>query len=120
MLYGHVRDRFPRLLLSLPWAIREHTVEFVLDTGFDGELTVPTDLARRIEVRDLFLQKIRLADGELQECLQGEVVFEWHGESRPTEVLLLDGNPLLGMQLLDGCHVCFHVSDGGEVTVEEG
>ena len=39
MMIGHVRDNFPRLMLTLPGRNGSVNVEFVVDTGFDGELT---------------------------------------------------------------------------------
>ena len=119
MLYGHVRDRLPRLLLSLPGQSGEYSVEFIIDTGFDGDLTLPPDFVRHLEVHDLLPVRIRLADGTEQDCLEGTIFLDWNGEQRTTQVLILGNSPLLGMALLDGCQVCFHVSDGGEVTVEE-
>lgn len=45
MIQGHVRDRLPRVLLSLPGEDGPFDVEFILDTGFEGELALPRAIA---------------------------------------------------------------------------
>ncbi len=50
ILQGHFRDGFPRITMALP----AHNglpvlVDFVVDTGFDGELALPASLIHRID-----------------------------------------------------------------------
>ena len=44
MILGHVRDYMPRVSLLLPGVNGLVSVEFILDTGFDGELSLPPSL----------------------------------------------------------------------------
>ena len=46
MIYGQFRSRFPRLTLTLPGLKGPLDVEFILDTGFDGELALLVPLSR--------------------------------------------------------------------------
>jgi YD repeat-containing protein len=59
-----------------------------------------------------------LADGTERERPWCTINLDWHGEGRLTEVLVLDGNPLLGTQLLAGSLVQIEMADGGEVLIE--
>jgi clan AA aspartic protease len=118
MLYGHVRDHMPRVLLSLPGIPGPLNVEFCLDTGFEGELALPSALAANLQLEDIVKQTISMADGTIRTAFVGYIMLEWNEEQRPTEVLVLDGNPLMGMLLLEGSHVHIEATDGGEVVIE--
>ena len=37
MIAGNIRDRLPRASLTLPGRVGDLTLEFVVDTGFDGD-----------------------------------------------------------------------------------
>lgn len=45
MIYGQFRDRFPRVPLDLPGRSGSVLVEFIMDTGFDGAITLPGSLS---------------------------------------------------------------------------
>ena len=95
------------------------SVEVVLDTGFTGYLTLPTESIRRLALPFVGQRTFELANGELFEFQVhiGSVI--WHG--RPTDVLVLqsDSVPLLGMTLLWGSRITIDASTDGEVTIEE-
>jgi hypothetical protein len=42
----------------------------------------------------------------------------WHGDEREILVIQADGDPVIGMALLDGSRVVLHVEDNGEVLIE--
>jgi len=50
MIEGSVRDNFPRLSLNLPGLRGSQSVEFLVDTGFDGELSLPSALLAGLNV----------------------------------------------------------------------
>lgn len=118
MMIGEFREHFPRLSLDLPTDDGTEQVEFVLDTGFEGDLTLPSAVARRLDARYRGSQFRILADGSSVECAIYYLFLDWHGESRQVEVLVLETNPLLGTLLLDGCHLDIEMTEGGEVIVE--
>ena len=118
MLYGHVRDHMPRLLLSLPGVEGPVTTEFCLDTGFEGELALPSSLAVKLQLEDVAPQTVAMADGSLRTAFVGYTTLVWDEERRSTEVLVLDGNPLVGMLLLEGPQIHIEAADGGEVVIE--
>ena len=118
MILGHVRDRFPRISLSLPSRNGPLLVEFIVDTGFDGDLALPQSLINRLKAIVSDAHDVRLADGSQQERTYYEIELEWQEESRLTEVLVLDFHPLLGVGLLEGNLLQAEMQTGGEVSME--
>ena len=118
MILGHVRDNLPRVTLSLPGVTGQVLIEFVVDTGFDGELALPSHLVRQLEATFQGDKPIQLADSFARNQPSFEVVLEWEDDSRPTEVLILEGAPLLGSVLLAGSLLQAEMTDGGEVSIE--
>ncbi len=94
-------------------------VEAVVDTGFDGELTLPSRTIRRLGYPYAGSAGGILADGsEVQfDFHDGQVL--WHGAVRPVAVIAAEGQPLIGMALLRGSRLSVEVLPGGEVTVSE-
>ena len=97
---------------------RRLQAEAVVDTGFDGELTLPPELVRRLGYPHLGTTGATLADGsEVQvDYFAGSV--SWHGDPRAVVLLAADGKPLIGMELLAGSRLTVEVMPGGDVTVE--
>lgn len=118
MILGHVRDHLPRLSLSLPGLAGSLSVEFIVDTGFDGELALPGFLLRELDVAYVGDHPILLADGTERARPAYRTRLDWQGRLRSTEIMLLEGVPLLGVQLLAQNHLQVEMTDGGEVIVE--
>jgi predicted aspartyl protease len=73
-LYGTYRNHLPRIPLTLPERSGDELeIEFVLDTGFDGYLTLPPEIAREIAIRPIGPQTQMTADGRLVECPVGYI-----------------------------------------------
>jgi len=119
MSFGLVRDRFPRARLTLAGRNGPLTIEFIVDTGFDGELSVPPDIARQLDADITGRQTLALADGTIIITPYFRIELEWDEEPRLTEVLILDGNPLLGVQLLEGYWLHAQLTNGGVVELEQ-
>jgi clan AA aspartic protease len=94
-------------------------VEAVIDTGFDGEITLPGATIRRLGYPYTGTASGILADGsEVQfDYHEGRVI--WHGVVRPVAVIAAEGQPLIGMALLRGSRLILDAEPGGEVLVEE-
>lgn len=93
------------------------TVDALLDTGFNGYLTLtPKDVAT---IGLLWSRRDQgtLADGSIQlfDVYQANVV--WNGGHRVIEVQSIDAEHLLGMSLLLGRDVLLQVAVGGFVTI---
>ena len=118
MIVGVFHDRFPRISLSLPFLDAAREVDFVLDTGFDGYLTLPSRIIQLLEAEPFSAQTHLLADGSEMQSLVYRLIIEWQGEPREVEALVLETNPLLGTLCLGGCHLDIEATEGGEVLIE--
>ena len=94
-------------------------VEAVIDTGFDGELTLPPETIRRLGYPYAGSAGGTLADGsEIQlDYHEGRVL--WQGAVRQIAVIAAEGQPLIGMALLRGSRLSLEALPGGEVIVSE-
>jgi hypothetical protein len=59
-----------------------------------------------------------LANGKLQEVDYYEIDLEWDDEQRLTQVYILDGDPLLGVELLQGMRLTVEMMPCGDVSTE--
>ncbi len=100
MIHGYVRDYLPRILLSLPGHNGPVSVEFIVDTGFDGDLSLPAALLGQLDAAFSAERIIRLADGSIHRRPYYEILIDWDGEERLTEITVLENDPLLGALLL--------------------
>ncbi|MYI83483.1 MAG: clan AA aspartic protease [Chloroflexi bacterium] len=99
---------------------RVRDVEAVIDTGYNGFLTLPPVLVAELGLSFVSNGQAILADG-------GEATFDIHsvtvlldGQPRDVDVYVSDTAPLVGMRLLDGHGVCIEVESGGRVVIERG
>jgi clan AA aspartic protease len=118
MITGRFHDHFPRVTLDLPGVSGPLSIEFIVDTGFDGDLILPTHVLRQLAAQPLYDTLRALADGTLRECPVYELEIEWGDETRTVEVLALERNPLLGTTLMAGCQLNIDLTEGGDVIIE--
>ena len=118
MLVGEFRNKIPRLTLTLPGRGGDVEVTFIMDTGFNGDLTLPLRAIGRLNATLYDTQTHLMANGGEVDSPVYHVEIEWLGETRNVEILALDGNPLLGTGLLTGCHIDIEAIEGGEVIIE--
>ncbi len=63
--------------MALPGRSGPLLVEFIVDTGFDGDLALPQSVINRLEATVSDAHDVRLADGSQQERAYYEVSLEW-------------------------------------------
>jgi clan AA aspartic protease len=97
---------------------QRRAIEAVMDTGFNGYLTLPADTIQKLGLEFAGNRRAILGDGRM-------VVFDvyladvlWHGQSREVLVFQTEGGTLLGMALLAGSCVTFDAVENGAVSVE--
>lgn len=90
----------------------------VLDTGFNGFLTLPSHMVRALQLSFVGNRRATLADGSTVVLDLYLAIILWHGQEREVLVLQAEGGPLMGMALLYGSHVVCHVVDAGDVLIE--
>lgn len=118
MIIGHFRGVFPRVTLELPGRAETVSVEFIVDTGFEGELALPSAIINSVDASYSFSRRIELADGTMREQPYYKIILDWDGEPRLTEVLMLEGRPLLGAILMLESLLHSEMTPGGEVFLD--
>jgi clan AA aspartic protease len=96
----------------------EHEINAIVDTGFNGFLTLPPLLVTTLELTRLSRGRALLANGREELFDIHGVTVLWAGEERHVEVDSVDTTPLLGMSLLDGHDLHIQVADGGHVIIQ--
>ena len=118
-MIGYVRDGFPYLALTLPGIGGPVEIEFMVDTAFDGHLTLPPHLVRRLDGVYVSEQAIRTADGRVAIRHAYRIDCDWTDRSISAIVIEMDsGIPLLGVELLAQARLTIEFADGGEVAIE--
>lgn len=96
---------------------REREIEAVIDTGFNGWISLPVALISALDLpwrrRGLAL----LADGSESVFDMYDATLIWDGRPRRVAVDAANTAPLVGMALLDGCEMNLQIRAGGAVTI---
>lgn len=104
-------------LTVLDAAGRPHDVETVIDTGFNGSLTLPPALIAMLGLPWLCRQQGQLADGTVLTFDVHVATVDWNGTPRQVTVEATDAQPLAGMSLMLGSELRVQVAVGGAVTI---
>ncbi len=96
---------------------RRREIDAVVDTGFNGYLTLPATLIQ--ELGHVWRRRGRamLADGSDSVFDIYEAVVTWDGGSRRIAVDEVECDPLVGMSLLYGFELTVQAVDGGRVLI---
>jgi clan AA aspartic protease len=105
-----------RLEVRGPAGTARH-VDAILDTGFNGFLTLPANVIRVLALPFHGRETAILADGRVEVLDVYLADVAWEGGTRPVQVQLVDAHQLLGMDLLLGYDVLLRVAVGGPVTI---
>ena len=81
---------------------REHELEVILDTGFNGSLTLPPPMIEGLELQWRSRGLVMLANGTEDSCAIYAATVMWDGSPRNVLVEAADTDPLVGMALLHG------------------
>ncbi|MCE9533001.1 MAG: hypothetical protein K8T89_18035 [Planctomycetes bacterium] len=98
---------------------RPNEIEAIVDTGFNGFLTVPASLIATMSLPWLCRQEGELADGSVQIFDVYVATVDWNGQPKIVEVDAADAQPLVGMSLMHGSELRIQVVPGGPVTIDE-
>jgi clan AA aspartic protease len=97
---------------------RIHHLDGVIDTGYDGFLTLTSVLVAAFGLPLLTTTIAHLADGSMQILPVHGATLDWDGKSRAVEVDVTDTKPLVGRGLLAGYELGVKMVVGGSVTLE--
>ncbi|PSF35014.1 clan AA aspartic protease [Aphanothece hegewaldii CCALA 016] len=119
MMQGRVNQSCEATLLI---AVRNNTitlpVDAVIDTGFSGFLTLPSDMISTLGLIWQGRDVGTLGNGTfcIFEVYMGFVI--WDGQYREIYINESETVPLIGMQLLRGYDLRIQAIEGGIVTIE--
>lgn len=120
MMTGNVRARHVLVPITFRLStLPDITLEFVVDTGFTGILTLPPDTVVAMGLPFLHRIPAQLADGSFVEVSIHSATILWQGIAMEVTVLATGERPLLGTALLDGNELVAQFQEGGLVTIDE-
>ena len=122
MIEGVVNANYePVISLSLQGpAGQEREIEAVVDTGFNGFLTLPPSLVAELGLPFRIRGAAMLANGSEETFGIYGVTVLWDGQPRYVDADAVGPTPLVGMSLLDDHGLSIQVRDGGRVVIQAG
>jgi clan AA aspartic protease len=94
-------------------------IECVVDTGFEGALTLPPAAVATLRLPYLTDLAANLADDSSIRTAVYAAVIVWNGVERSVAVLAMGRRPLIGTVLLEGQHLGIDFTDGGAVHIND-
>jgi clan AA aspartic protease len=120
MIYGVVNLRCEA---TLPLVVgnsngQRQLIDTVIDTGFDGFLSLPSGMIMRLGLPWTISNMATLGDGSetLFDFYTGTVI--WDGQYRTIDIAESETEPLLGMAMLYGYRLQVDAVEGGIVKIE--
>ncbi len=111
------REAIIRLVVHGPQG-QEQEIETVIDTGFNGSLTLPPALISTLGFPFRRRGRALLADGSESLFDIFEAMVIWDDQPRRVSVDAADTDPLVGMSLLYGYELTVQAVDGGSVFIK--
>ena len=97
---------------------REETVEAVIDTGFNGYLTLPISLISDLALPFAGTTQAMLGDGSTVRMDVHEATVLWDNQERMVLTLASESGVLVGMSMLFGHRVTLDMRAGGAVRID--
>ena len=97
---------------------RTREVEAVIDTGYTGLMTLPTEMVAELGLLYRSHGWAFLANDAEVDFDVYEATVLWDGQPRYIEVDETGSTPLVGMRLLDKHSLNIEVEDGGRVVIQ--
>ncbi len=94
-------------------------IECVVDTGFEGFLTLPPSVVADLGLSYLININANLANDSNVETAVYLVTIVWNGVERNIAVLAMGRRPLIGTALLEDYHISIDFYEGGTVIVDD-
>lgn len=120
MITGRVsRDREAIIELEILGTRQEPTaVQAVIETGYDGDVSLPVELIWQLGLSPAGFRRGMLADGSTVVLSAFLGTLMWYGRQRDVLVAQVDDAPLVGMGLLHGSRLLIDVIPDGTVSIE--
>ena len=95
-----------------------HEFKAVIDTGYSGFLTLPTNVVAELDLPFAYIGQAFLADDTKVDFDVHYVTALWDGQPRDIETDATGSIPLVGMLLLDQHILSVDVTNGGRVIIQ--
>ncbi len=96
----------------------EQEIEAVMDTGFNGFLTLPPSVIAALGCPHIGRGRAVMANGQSELFDVHEATIIWDGQPRTVDADAADTEALMGMSLIYGYELRIQAIDGGRVTLE--
>ena len=119
MIEGVVNDAYEAIVaLSLQGpGGQAQDIEAVIDTGYSGFLTLPTELVSELGLPFAYMGQAVLANDSQVNFDVHYVTVQWNGQPRDIAADVTGSTPLVGMLLLDMHRLSIEVERGGRVII---
>lgn len=97
----------------------EVEIECVVDTGFEGFLTLPTSIILDLGLPYIAPIDANLADNSRITTNVHQGIILWNGVERVIPILAMGRRPLVGTALLEDYHLSIDFCEGGTVLIDE-
>lgn len=97
---------------------RYQAIDTIVDTGFDGWVSLPSQLVVELELPIVGEGQGLLADGSESQFDIHEATIRWHQRTRTVWVYSIGPASLIGMALLEGSELNVKARQGGAVTIK--
>ncbi|MCY7381245.1 MAG: clan AA aspartic protease [Microcoleus sp. CAN_BIN18] len=120
MIQGNVVGLQARIgvILRLPENL-DIEIDCVVDTGFEGFLTLPSAVITKLGLHYLGQINAKLADNSNVATNVYLATILWNGVEKDVAVLGMGRRPLIGTALLEDYHLSIDFCDGGTVIVDD-
>ena len=95
-----------------------HQFRCILDTGFDGYITLPAASIRQLGLPLIGRRATDFLDSYSANLPMYDGIVYWHGQPVEVTVLETQRESVIGMALLENSTLTVQVWDGGEVRIE--
>lgn len=97
---------------------QKHRIKAVIDTGFDGWLTLPPSFIATLSLLTKRTGQAILADGSMILTNIYEMTVEWDEQEIRLAVDEVNAMPLVGMSLMYGYELIMPILDGATFTLK--
>ena len=98
---------------------RTYVGEFIIDTGYSGEVILPLDIIGELNLVRGDDIPLTLGDGTTDDYATYHARIEWYGQHRDVAVTSVGSEVLVGMRLLQGSNLSVDAAPGGQVVITE-
>ncbi len=100
MVTGIFVDNTPYIQVTLAWGSFVKNYWFILDTGFTGDLQVPSFFAQELKLTINSIEPVTIANGQKVNVPQSLAIAAMEGTANYMQVGISNGPPLAGIRFL--------------------